>query len=72
MLKSFQQWLQEQNLSEKQTRTGLGIFPPLYLVGQYPPLALTPASSTAALELTTIHKGTVDKLMKKNKKKKDK
>lgn len=63
---SFLKWL------ENQKRTGLGIYPPLYLVGQYPPLALTPHSATAALSLNTIHKNTVGEIMCKKDKKKQK
>lgn len=69
-MKSFQQWLSEQiGLEEKQKRTGLGLYPALYQVGQYPPLAQTPHSAGAALALTTIHKKTVDEIMDKGKKK---
>jgi hypothetical protein len=72
-MKSFQQWLTEQlALDEKQKRTCLGIYPPLYGSGQYPPLSQTPHSATAALSLTTIHKKTVDELMGKKKKRKKK
>lgn len=63
-MKTFLQWLEDQK------RTGLGIYPPLYSVGQYPPLAQTPHSATAALSLTTIHKKTMDKIMKKKCRKK--
>jgi hypothetical protein len=66
-MKSFLQWLAEIALIEKQKRTCLGIYPPLYGVGQQPPLAQTPHSATAALALTTIHKKTVDELMGKSK-----
>lgn len=73
MLKTFEQWQNEQvELSEKQKRTCLGIYPPLYGVGQYPPLAHTPHSASAALALTTTHKDTVKKIMSKGKKKKRK
>ena len=67
MLKSFHQWLEEITLAEKQARTCLGIYPPLYGVGTKPPLAHTPTSATAALALTTIHKKTMDEIMGKNK-----
>lgn len=63
---SFLKWL------ESQKRTCLGIYPPLYGVGQYPPLAHTPHSATAALALSTIHKDTVKELMGEDKKKKSK
>ncbi len=73
MLKTFQQWLNEQlALLEKQKRTCLGIYPPQYGVGNYPPLAQTPHSATAALALTTTHKDTVEKIMGKGKSKKGK
>lgn len=64
---SFNAWLQE-----KAARTGLGLYPPLYIVGQYPPLAFTPKSATAALALTTIHKDTVKEIMGDKKKRKNK
>ncbi len=67
MLKSFIQWLEDIALAEKQKRTCLGIYPPLYGVGQQPPLAQTPHSATAALALTTIHKKTMDEIMGKSK-----
>jgi hypothetical protein len=70
MLKSFHQWLEEVALDEKQKRTCLGIYPPLYGVGTQPPLAQTPHSATAALALTTTHKKTMDKIMGKKKHKK--
>jgi len=51
-MKSFLQWMAEQiALNEKQKRTCLGIYPPLYGVGQQPPLAQTPHSAGAALAL---------------------
>ncbi len=61
---TFSQWL------ENGGRTGLGIYPPLYSVGQQPPLYWTPVSATAALALTTIHKNVFPELKKKRKKKK--
>lgn len=64
-MKTFLQWL------ENEKRSRLGIRPPQG-VGQYPPLAQTPHSATAALALTTIHKKTMDKIMKKKGKKKRK
>jgi len=64
LMKSFGEWLA---CHEKAARTGLGIYPPLYHVGQYPPLAQTPVSATAALALTTIHKKTMDQIMGKSK-----
>jgi hypothetical protein len=67
-MKTFEQWLT--GLPEDGRRTGLGIYPPLYSVGQYPPLAHTPHSAGAALALTTIHKKTVEKIMKGKKHKK--
>lgn len=68
-MKSFLDWL---SCNEKTSRTGLGIYSPLYYVQAYPPLAQTPHSATAALSLTTIHKKTMDKIMHKNSKKKHK
>jgi hypothetical protein len=67
-MKTFFQWLMA--LPEDRGRTALGIYPPLYGAGQYPPLAQTPGSAGAALALTTTHKKTMDKIMKKGKKKK--
>ena len=64
-MKTFQEWLQENG-----KRTGLGLYPSLYAVSQYPPLYFTPISATAALSLTTIHKGEHPELLKKKHKKK--
>ena len=63
-MRTFQEWLQENG-----KRTGLGIYPSLYVTGQYPPLYFIPISATAALSLTTIHKDEHPKLLKKKKKK---
>lgn len=62
--------------------TGIQIYPPSYLVGQYPSLALAGGSSDAGFWLTTVHKddahfesGAKDKKKKRHKKsekKKDK
>lgn len=46
----FLQWL-----SERGKRTALGIYPPLYGVGQYPPLYFAPISASHAFSLTKIH-----------------
>jgi hypothetical protein len=65
---TFHQWLH--NLPENRIRTGLGIYPDLYAVGQYPPLYAMPYSSTAGLAFQTTHKSWADKFKKHRKKKK--
>jgi hypothetical protein len=49
-LPSFQQWL-----AERGKRTALGIYPPLYGVGQYPPLAFAPVSTSHLVAFAKIH-----------------
>jgi hypothetical protein len=61
-MQSFRHWLKENGL-----RTSLGIYPPAYGVGQYPPLYFTPISAGAANALTNIHH-VVGKKKKKKKK----
>jgi hypothetical protein len=63
-MNTFLQWIKENGL-----RTSLGIYPPNYGSGQYPPLYFTPISATAAEKLTTIHKDEHPELLKKKKKK---
>ena len=49
-MQNFIQWL-----NERGKRTALGIYPPSYGTGQYPPLYFTPISSTAAAAFKNIH-----------------
>lgn len=60
-------------IKEDGLRTALGIYPPAYGVGQYPPLFFTPMSGSAAFSLIKIHHAKDDskkKSKKKGKKKK--
>lgn len=67
-MKDFVTWL-----NEKSKRTGLGIYPPQYATGQYPPLYFAPISATHMVSLTTIHKDEHPELLNPDlKKKKDK
>jgi hypothetical protein len=49
-MKDFMQWL-----AEKGSRTALGIYPPQYGVGQYPPLHFAPISAGHLNAFATIH-----------------
>lgn len=61
---TFDQWL------ENRIRTGLGIKPLSYVVGQYPPAYFMPYSSTALVSLKTNHKDWLKNFDKKKHKKK--
>ena len=50
-MKTFEEWLMERGL-----RTGLGIYPPQYATGQYPPLYFAPISAGATRQLVLYHK----------------
>lgn len=50
MLPDFMKWL-----TEKSKRTALGIYPPAYGTGQYPPLHFAPISATHVLAFARIH-----------------
>lgn len=73
-MKTFSQWL-----NEKSKRTGLGIYPPLYSVGQTPPLYKAPSSASHLVAYSTTHcdwpgqrellSEPIKKACKKNKKK---
>jgi hypothetical protein len=78
-LPTFQQWLME-----KGSRTALGIYPPVYGSGQYPPLYFAPISAGHLNAFKHIHGDEHPELLskgikkhkkhkkKKRKKKKDK
>jgi hypothetical protein len=71
-MKSFLDWLQAR---ENTARTAMsGKYPPEYYAGQYPPLAVTPKSSSAARAYTHQYKGLLKNLRgakKKHHKKKE-
>lgn len=77
-MKSFMQWLSDKGLGENSLRTSLGIYPPNYGTGQYPPLYFAPISATASNAFATIHGGEhkellsdpIKKQFEKNKKRK--
>ena len=77
-MKEFTQWLAEKQMGENGLRTSLGIYPPQYGTGQYPPLYFTPISAVAPLLLKKLHGHehpellTDDKKPKKKSKKKNK
>lgn len=70
-MKDFKQWLMERG-----ARTALGIYPPQYGVGQYPPLYFAPISATHLNAFANFHKDVhpelVSKEIKRSKKKKRK
>lgn len=74
-MKDFKQWL-----AERGARTSLGIYPPSYGSGNYPPLYFAPISATHQLAFATIHgdehpellSSEIRKEFKKNQKKRKK
>jgi len=72
-MKTFLQWVEDlHGLDEKGIRTALGIYPPGYGAGQYPPLYFAPISPIAALAFKTIHKDLLKNVRGAKKKKKKK
>lgn len=64
----FHQWI-----NERGKRSALGIYPPQYGTGQYPPLYFTPISATAPSAFKNIHGDEHPELLKPEfRKKKDK
>lgn len=70
-MKTFTQWLNEADPNlENSLRTSLGIYPPSYGAGQYPPSYFMPISATAANSLKRNHPETLKNTNPKPKKNK--
>lgn len=55
MIPDFLSWLKEQGMDEEGLRTALGIYPPAYGSGQYPPLYFAPILAAHQFAFARIH-----------------